>query len=101
MHHERESLQVLGTNKGRLSVADSRTSFTNPTVMEFNNVRDSSNFLSEIINQYSSVLFLDDSRSIVTRDLISVKIWDMRSAREPVRNIYIDEGIKDHVCDLF
>jgi len=90
MSYQRESLQVLGTNKGRLNVVDSRISFADPNVLDFKCVRDSKNFLSEIINQYSSIKFFEDDKKIVARDLISVKIWDMRNNREPCLDIYID-----------
>ena len=90
MSCQRESLQVLGTNKGKLNLIDSRISFTDPTIMDFKCARDNKNFLSEIINQYSAVNFFDEDRKIVTRDLISVKIWDTRNNREPFLDIYVD-----------
>ena len=46
MSNYRESLQLLGTNKGKLSVIDSRVSFNSPTVLDFTCMRDSKNFLS-------------------------------------------------------
>lgn len=58
MSNQRESLQLLGTNKGKLSVVDSRVSFNNPTVLDFKCMRDSKNFLSELINQFSAVRFV-------------------------------------------
>ena len=98
MSCQRESLQVLGTNKGKLNLIDSRISFSDPTIMDFKCARDHKNFLSEIINHYSAVNFFDEDRKIVTRDLISVKIWDTRNNREPFLDIYVDETIQSHVC---
>jgi len=46
MSSERESLQVMSTNRGKISVVDSRLSFNTPTVRDFTYARDSKSFLS-------------------------------------------------------
>ena len=43
----------------------------------------------------------DNTRKIVTRDLVSVKVWDMCNTREPYLSIPVDEGIKEHLHELF
>jgi serine/threonine-protein phosphatase 2A regulatory subunit B len=46
-------------------------------------------------------MFLAGTRNIVTRDLISIKIWDMCNDQRPLLEFPIDENIKGHLCDLF
>jgi serine/threonine-protein phosphatase 2A regulatory subunit B len=46
-------------------------------------------------------MFLEGTRKIVTRDLISVKIWDMCNNTQPLVTMPVDENIKSHLCDIF
>lgn len=92
---------IFGTNKGLLGFNDTRTSITNSNTILFKSEKDGNNFLSEIINKYCSVMFLGGSRKIVTRDLISIKIWDMSNNKMPITEFPIDDTIKSHLCDLF
>jgi hypothetical protein len=72
---------ILGTNKGGLELNDARTSINNAHTMSFKYPKDNSNFLSELITSYCAVSFIEGTRKIVTRDLISIKIWDMCNNR--------------------
>lgn len=44
---------------------------------------------------------MGDGQKVVTRDLLTVKIWDMCNNREPLLSIPVDEHIKRHLPDLF
>lgn len=46
-------------------------------------------------------MFVPGTRKIVTRDLISIKIWDMCNDKKPLSWFPIDENIRSHLCDLF
>jgi serine/threonine-protein phosphatase 2A regulatory subunit B len=46
-------------------------------------------------------MFMAGTRKIVTRDLISIKIWDMCNDKKPIACFPVDENIKSHLCDLF
>lgn len=46
-------------------------------------------------------MFLAGTRKIVTRDLTSIKIWDMCNDQKPIAWLPLDENIKTHLCDLF
>ena len=41
------------------------------------------------------------SREIVTRDLLSVKVWDVAMAKEPVYIVPVDPLLPDNLCELF
>lgn len=44
---------------------------------------------------------MSDNKKLVTRDLLTVKVWDMCSNRQPLQVIEIDEVIKNNLGDLF
>lgn len=81
LHPNNESLFAFGTNRGQLSIVDSRVSISSPNTLSFACEKVENHFASEIIKQYTSTCFLNDSKKIVTRDLISVKVWDMCNNR--------------------
>jgi hypothetical protein len=101
MHPRSESLLTYGTSKGRLNLLDSRVSVTNPSMLNFRVDRSEGNYIDDIIRQYTGVRFLSDGKRIVTRDLLSIKVWDMCSNREPLLTIPVDDTIKKHVVELF
>ncbi|CAM6000069.1 unnamed protein product [Sphagnum balticum] len=77
IHPQTDNIFIFGTNKGVLGLNDIRTSVANSNTVSFNHKSQDNNFLSEIINKYSSVVFLEGNRQIITRDLISLKVWDI------------------------
>ncbi|CAN6640057.1 protein phosphatase PP2A regulatory subunit B [Trichomonascus vanleenenianus] len=58
-------------------------------------------FFTEITSSISDVRFSQDGRYIVSRDYMSVKIWDVNMEREPVKTISIHEHIRDKLCDTY
>lgn len=90
LHPRTESLLVYGTSRGRLNLVDSRTSHTNPTMTSFRMIKSEGNYIDDIIRQYTGVRFLSDGKHIVTRDLLTVKVWDICSNREPLLTIPVD-----------
>jgi serine/threonine-protein phosphatase 2A regulatory subunit B len=101
MHPQTESLFIFGTNKGILGLNDLRTSINTSNTILFKHEVDQSHFLSEIINKYCDVSFIDGTRKIITRDLISIKIWDICNNKRPLVHFNIDENIESNLCDLF
>lgn len=58
-------------------------------------------FFTEITSSISDVRFSFDGRYIVSRDYMTVKIWDVNMEREPVKTISIHEHIRDKLCDTY
>lgn len=58
-------------------------------------------FFTEITSSISDVRFSYDGRYIVSRDYMTVKIWDVNMEREPVKTISIHEHIRDKLCDTY
>lgn len=58
-------------------------------------------FFSEIISSISDVRFSQDGRYILSRDYLTVKIWDVNMERQPVKTIPIHEHLRPRLCDTY
>lgn len=58
-------------------------------------------FFTEITSSISDVRFSQDGRYIASRDYMTVKIWDIKMEREPVKTINIHEHIREKFCDTY
>ena len=61
----------------------------------------SRSFFSEIISSISDVRFSYDGRYILSRDYLTVKIWDVNMERQPVKTIPIHEHLRPRLCDTY
>lgn len=58
-------------------------------------------FFSEIISSISDVKFSHDGRYILSRDYLSLKIWDVNMDSKPVKTIPIHDHLRGKLCDLY
>ena len=72
-------------------------------IAEFEQEEDPSSrsFFSEIISSISDVRFSHDGRYILSRDYLTVKIWDVNMERQPVKTIPIHEHLRPRLCDTY
>jgi serine/threonine-protein phosphatase 2A regulatory subunit B len=72
-------------------------------LLEFEQEEDaaSRSFFSEIISSISDVRFSNDGRYILSRDYLTVKIWDVNMERQPVKTIPIHEHLRPRLCDTY
>jgi serine/threonine-protein phosphatase 2A regulatory subunit B len=70
---------------------------------EFEEEEDPSNksFFSEIISSISDVKFSKDGRFILSRDYLTLKIWDVKMENKPVKTINIHDHLRGKLCDLY
>lgn len=61
----------------------------------------SRSFFSEIISSISDVRFSHDGRYMLSRDYLTVKIWDVAMERQPVKVIPIHEHLRPRLCDTY
>lgn len=61
----------------------------------------SRSFFSEIISSISDVRFSYDGRYVLSRDYLTVKIWDINMERQPVKTIPIHEHLRPRLCDTY
>lgn len=75
----------------------------NAVTIEFEQEEDPSSrsFFSEIISSISDVRFSHDGRYILSRDYLTVKIWDVNMERSPVKTIPIHEHLRPRLCDTY
>jgi serine/threonine-protein phosphatase 2A regulatory subunit B len=58
-------------------------------------------FFSEIISSISDVKFSHDGRYILSRDYLSLKIWDVNMESKPLKTIPIHDHLRGKLCDLY
>lgn len=59
-------------------------------------------FFSEIINSVSSATFNPvHDHLVVTRDYLTVKLWDVRNPSKPLKNLQVTDYIDKKLCDLY
>lgn len=56
---------------------------------------------SEIINSTSDVHFSKDGRYLLTRDYLTLKIWDINMETKPIQVIPIHDQLRSKLCDLY
>ena len=61
----------------------------------------SKSFFSEIIASISDIKFTQDGRYIVSRDYMTLKIWDINMEARPVKTIQIHDYLRPKLCDLY
>lgn len=71
------------------------------TVFEQEEDPTSRSFFSEIISSISDVRFSSDGRYILSRDYLTVKIWDINMENKPVKTIPIHEHLRPRLCDTY
>jgi len=103
MHPSADSLFVYGTNKGTLKLCDMRLS-SNADSSAINFKSESpgqKNFLTEMISCYSSADFTPSAKYLITRDFLTVKVWDVCNTKKPVSSVMVQEGLKGKLCEMF
>ncbi|KAN0063702.1 protein phosphatase 2A regulatory subunit cdc55 [Thecaphora frezii] len=95
---------VYSSSKGTIKLADMRDSaLCDAHAKQFEEEDDPSNksFFSEIISSISDVKFSRDGRYILSRDYLTLKIWDVNMENKPVKTIPIHDHLRSKLCDLY
>jgi serine/threonine-protein phosphatase 2A regulatory subunit B len=103
-HPTSDSMFVYGTNKGSLRLGDLRSRANCDSAVDFKieaPTNSKNNFFTEMISSYSSATFTPNSRYIVSRDYLTVKIWDLANCKKPVANITVQDSLKSKLCEIF
>src|SRR5580698_8171563 len=56
---------------------------------------------NEIMSSISDVKFSHDGRYILSRDYLSLKIWDVNMESRPLKTIPIHDHLRGKLCDLY
>jgi serine/threonine-protein phosphatase 2A regulatory subunit B len=58
-------------------------------------------FFSEIVCSISDSKFTRDGRYILSRDYLTLKLWDINMESRPLRVINIHDQLRSRLCDLY
>ncbi|KAI5298560.1 hypothetical protein KEM56_003951 [Ascosphaera pollenicola] len=95
---------MYASSKGTIKLADMRQRALcdeHSKLFEHEEDAASHSFFSEIISSISDVRFSQDGRYILSRDYLTVKIWDINMEREPVKTIPIHEHLRPRLVDTY
>lgn len=95
---------AYSSSKGTIKLADMRESaLCDRHAKLFEEEEDQVNrsFFSEIISSISDVRFSHDGRYILSRDYLSLKVWDVNMESRPLATMPIHDYLRPRLCDLY
>lgn len=58
-------------------------------------------FFEELVATISDCKFSPNGHFLLSRDYLSMKVWDLRKGNEPVQRIKFNEHLIPKLCDLY
>lgn len=58
-------------------------------------------FFSEIISSISGIKFSNNGRYLISRDYLSVKVWDLNMDSKPIESYLVHEYLRSKLCSLY
>jgi serine/threonine-protein phosphatase 2A regulatory subunit B len=98
------NLFMFSSSKGTVKLADMRAAaLCDRSAKVFEEAEDpsSKSFFSEIISSISDIKFSRDGRFILSRDYMTLKIWDINMESKPVKTFNIHDHLRSKLCDLY
>ena len=95
---------IYSSSRGSIKLGDMRARAlcdTHTKLFEEAEEPGDKSFFSEIIASISDIKFTRDGLNIVSRDYLTLKIWDVRKENQPVKTIQIHEYLRSKLCDLY
>mmetsp|Transcript_13600 Transcript_13600/g.42791 ORF Transcript_13600/g.42791 Transcript_13600/m.42791 type:complete len:472 (-) Transcript_13600:114-1529(-) len=95
---------MYASSKGTIKLCDMRSSaLCDVESKSFEEEEDpaSKSFFSEIISSISDVKFTSNGQHILSRDYLSLKVWDIRTEARPLKTIRIHDYLRSKLCDLY
>jgi serine/threonine-protein phosphatase 2A regulatory subunit B len=102
-HPSEGNVFMYGTSRGAVRMGDLRESAlcdSHAKTYQRAEGPDKS-FFSELTSSISDAHFTPDGRQIITRDYMTMKVWDVKIEREPVAVIPVHEYLRMHLCGLY
>eukprot|EP00735_Rhodelphis_limneticus_P000736 TRINITY_DN1125_c0_g1::TRINITY_DN1125_c0_g1_i1::g.17280::m.17280 TRINITY_DN1125_c0_g1::TRINITY_DN1125_c0_g1_i1::g.17280 ORF type:complete len:471 (-),score=77.43,sp/Q39247/2ABB_ARATH/48.38/2e-163,WD40/PF00400.27/5,WD40/PF00400.27/2.4,WD40/PF00400.27/1.3,WD40/PF00400.27/3.5,WD40/PF00400.27/0.89,WD40/PF00400.27/1.1e+02,DUF693/PF05113.8/0.062 TRINITY_DN1125_c0_g1_i1:633-2045(-) len=56
---------------------------------------------SELLSSISDIKFSQCGRYMVSRDYMTLKVWDINMERQPIRTVHIHEHLRPHIYQLY
>ncbi|MBN3301968.1 2ABG phosphatase, partial [Amia calva] len=103
-HPHHCNLFVYSSSKGTLRLCDMRASaLCDKHSKLFEEPEDPNNrsFFSEIISSISDVKFSHSGRYLLTRDYLTVKVWDLNMENKPIETYQVHDYLRSKLCSLY
>jgi len=97
-------LFMYSSSRGSIRLADMRANaLCDVNCKTFEEVEQPANksFFSEIVASLSDIKFTNGGRYIVSRDYLTLKVWDINMESKPVKTIKIHEHLRSKLSDLY
>lgn len=101
---------LYSTSKGSIKLNDMRQSalcdshskgFIGVTIVFEVPEETPKSFFTELISSISDCKFSQDGRYLLSRDYLTLKIWDLNMEAKPLKIINIHDQLKSKMCDLY
>lgn len=103
-HPQHCNVFVYSSSKGTVRLCDMRDNALCDRYSKlYEEPEDPSNrsFFSELISSIADVKFSHNGRYMLTRDYLSVKIWDLNMDNKPVETYQVHEYLRSKLCALY
>nr|CAD7588874.1 unnamed protein product [Timema genevievae] len=98
------NLFVYSSSKGTIRLCDMRSAaLCDRHSKLFEEPEDPTNrsFFSEIISSISDVKLSNSGRYMISRDYLSVKVWDLHMETKPIESYPVHEYLRSKLCSLY
>ncbi|KAI9328577.1 WD40-repeat-containing domain protein [Zopfochytrium polystomum] len=98
------NILMYSSSKGNIKLGDMRAAALcdrHSKVFEEEEDPSTKSFFSEIISSISDLKFSKDGRYILSRDYLTLKVWDINMESKPVETINIHDHLRNKLCDLY
>ncbi|OVA07263.1 Protein phosphatase 2A [Macleaya cordata] len=95
---------AYSSSKGTIRLIDMRQSAlcdAHAKIFEEHETAGSRSFFTEIIASISDIKFGKDGRHILSRDYMTLKLWDLNMEASPVATFQVHEHLRPKLCDLY
>jgi len=103
-HPSQCNLFVYSSSKGIIRLCDMRAAaLCDQHAKIFEEPEDPTNrsFFSEIISSISGIKFSNNGRYMISRDYLSVKVWDLHMDSRPIESYLVHEYLRSKLCSLY
>ncbi|XP_073139058.1 serine/threonine protein phosphatase 2A 55 kDa regulatory subunit B beta isoform-like isoform X1 [Henckelia pumila] len=98
------NMLAYSSSKGSIRLIDLRQSAlcdSHSKLFEEQEAPGSRSFFTEIIASISDIKFAKDGRHILSRDYMTLKLWDVNMDSGPVATFQVHEYLRPKLCDLY
>jgi serine/threonine-protein phosphatase 2A regulatory subunit B len=104
-HPSHCNMFMYSSSKGTIKLADMRMSaLCDQHAKVFEEEEEDPNnksFFNEILSSLNDIKFSPDGRYILSRDYLTLKLWDLNMESKPVRTFNVHDYVRPKLVDLY